>query len=265
MQHIHKKIIIAIVFILILGVIGGGIYFLVKPRSSCFDGIQNQGEERVDCGGPCLPCEPIVSELEVLKVNAIWQEGLRYDIFAKIKNSNSDYGVSSFKYQFNIYNSKGEIIKIEEGKNYILPREGKYIIKNNVEFLEPPSRISFFLKEINWQKLKDFTPLSLTIYDRVLTEEEGNTQLTGTLENQTNYDFNKVEINAVLFDSLENPILVGTHEIRTFLASQKRFFQIIWPRILTNISSIEIKVSTNIFLQENYLKKYGTEEKWHQY
>ena len=24
---------------------------------TCFDGIQNQGELEVDCGGPCAPCE----------------------------------------------------------------------------------------------------------------------------------------------------------------------------------------------------------------
>jgi hypothetical protein len=24
---------------------------------TCFDGIQNEGEDRIDCGGPCLPCE----------------------------------------------------------------------------------------------------------------------------------------------------------------------------------------------------------------
>ncbi|MBN1644438.1 hypothetical protein JW851_00160 [Candidatus Woesearchaeota archaeon] len=27
-----------------------------KPVASCFDGIQNQGEEGIDCGGPCAPC-----------------------------------------------------------------------------------------------------------------------------------------------------------------------------------------------------------------
>ena len=33
---------------------GGGTIFPTRP--SCFDGIQNQGEEGVDCGGPCQPC-----------------------------------------------------------------------------------------------------------------------------------------------------------------------------------------------------------------
>ncbi|RLI90517.1 MAG: hypothetical protein DRO95_06075, partial [Candidatus Altiarchaeales archaeon] len=29
---------------------------VISTQPSCFDGIQNQGEEGIDCGGPCLPC-----------------------------------------------------------------------------------------------------------------------------------------------------------------------------------------------------------------
>ncbi|MBW2987936.1 hypothetical protein KY318_00355, partial [Candidatus Woesearchaeota archaeon] len=34
------------------------------PCPSCFDGIQNQGEEGVDCGGPCPPCEVKIPKVE---------------------------------------------------------------------------------------------------------------------------------------------------------------------------------------------------------
>ena len=29
----------------------------VACKACCSDGIQNQGEEGVDCGGPCAPCK----------------------------------------------------------------------------------------------------------------------------------------------------------------------------------------------------------------
>ncbi|MEA1924939.1 MAG: hypothetical protein U9M95_03625 [Candidatus Altiarchaeota archaeon] len=32
--------------------------FVGAGEVSCFDGIQNQGEEDIDCGGPCEPCSP---------------------------------------------------------------------------------------------------------------------------------------------------------------------------------------------------------------
>jgi len=31
------------------------------PLPSCFDGILNQGELAIDCGGPCLPCDSKMS------------------------------------------------------------------------------------------------------------------------------------------------------------------------------------------------------------
>jgi|GEM_PF-2989784 len=35
---------------------GGGGGFVGSTGESCFDGIKNQGEEGIDCGGPCQPC-----------------------------------------------------------------------------------------------------------------------------------------------------------------------------------------------------------------
>jgi hypothetical protein len=29
---------------------------LPAPEPTCFDQVQNQGEEDIDCGGPCIPC-----------------------------------------------------------------------------------------------------------------------------------------------------------------------------------------------------------------
>jgi len=35
----------------------GHLMLVVKePEANCSDGIQNQGEEGIDCGGPCKPC-----------------------------------------------------------------------------------------------------------------------------------------------------------------------------------------------------------------
>jgi len=43
-----------------------------KPFPDCFDGIQNQGETSIDCGGPCLPCPPKVTA----KIDGVpWESG----------------------------------------------------------------------------------------------------------------------------------------------------------------------------------------------
>ncbi len=42
---------------------------------SCSDGIQNQGEEGIDCGGPCAPCPPPPPEDDVLLVASYFETG----------------------------------------------------------------------------------------------------------------------------------------------------------------------------------------------
>ena len=32
-------------------------YYCISSLASCNDGLQNQGEDEVDCGGPCDACQ----------------------------------------------------------------------------------------------------------------------------------------------------------------------------------------------------------------
>ena len=61
-----KQIIIALIFFSILFGFGFLIYSIsIKPDPSCEDGIKNQKEEGIDCGGPCLPCPAEIHQREV--------------------------------------------------------------------------------------------------------------------------------------------------------------------------------------------------------
>ena len=49
---------------------GKDICVMAGTVASCFDCIQNQGEQGVDCGGPCQPCAEIPENHDTLKLNA---------------------------------------------------------------------------------------------------------------------------------------------------------------------------------------------------
>ena len=54
----RKQFFYGIIYLVIFGLIGAGIYFaLTSKEATCFDGIQNQNEEGVDCGGSCNTCK----------------------------------------------------------------------------------------------------------------------------------------------------------------------------------------------------------------
>ena len=66
--RLRKQIISGLVIFLILFLISYLIFLTIRGpvAASCFDGKKNQGEEGIDCGGPCPPCE--LKYAEPLKV-----------------------------------------------------------------------------------------------------------------------------------------------------------------------------------------------------
>lgn len=257
MDHYQKKqFTIAVVFVFIIVVIVLAVYFLFfQSKATCFDGIQNQGEKGIDCNGPCGPCpEDIREQLQIISQEIIPTLENNFDLIAKIKNPNKEWGVESLKYKFGT----------RQGEVYLLPQETKYIIEQKVS-AESLNKIELELEEINWRKLKDFSELELKIKNQKqeLTEN-GFNKLLGVVENKSNFDLDKIEVFGMLFSN-GKIVAAGKTDVRTVLKGESRYFEIIWPYQISEVSSFEIKAYTNIFLNENFLKTHGTMEKFKEY
>lgn len=272
MQRLHKQIIIAVIFIALVGLLGFGFWFLTKPTPSCLDNIQNQGEEGIDCGGPCQACE--ISTLQALKV--LWTEAIPaqnnfYDAVAQIKNPNQNYGSGQFSYIFNFYDVEHNLVTQESGQTYILPNQTKYILVRRINSPVQIEKIDLIIdEEIQWEKLKDYQPPQFSVRQkeyRLLTgDEPGFSQASGIVVNKTNFDFDKVEVDILLFDNLHHLIGLNSSEIRTLLAGQERHFVATWFTPLeSEVASVEMEVETNVFDSENYMKRHGVPEKFQEY
>jgi hypothetical protein len=269
-RYIRKQFTIAIVFIFILAIIAGGIYVLTfrPPKGTCFDGIQNQGEKDIDCGGPCGPCSWETRE----SLEIIWQRFIptienNFDLIAEIKNPNKEWGVESVSYIFNLFNEDDQIIASKQGKTYLLPQETRQIIEPRLYSITEPVKVEIELKEAIWQRLKDFEDLDLRIKEKEHRLVDNKfSQVSGVVENRSNYDLAKIEIRCLLFNKDQRIIAVGKTEMRTVLISEARHFQINWPyNMAEEVSSFELKPYTNVFLDENFMKKYGTPERFKEY
>jgi len=267
-KYYRKQFTIAIVFIFIIVVVGLGIYFLNRPSApTCFDGIQNQGEKGIDCGGPCGPCpEDIRESLEIISQDFIPTTENNFDLIAEIKNPNKDWGVESLSYKFDLYDRNSQIIGSQKGDIHLLPQETRYIIKQRFYSITKPVRIELKLEKINWQRLKDFEELELRIKDKKLKiTEQGFNKLVGNVENKSNYNLDKIEVTGLLFSN-GKIVAAGVTEMRTILIGETRYFEINWPyQISDEITSFELKPYTNIFLDENFMKRHGTPEKFKEY
>jgi hypothetical protein len=82
---------------------------------TCSDNVQNQGEQGIDCGGPCpylctaLEQSPVVLFTQVLHV------GGRTDLVAEVENKNTSAAAKNVPYTISLYNSKHALIQKVNG------------------------------------------------------------------------------------------------------------------------------------------------------
>jgi len=264
--RLRKQIIIASIFFLFLALLGVGFYFLfLKPAPSCFDNIKNQGEEEIDCGGPCVSCEiKTIKNIEVNWTKAVLLEDNVYDLVAQVRNPNPNFGTVNLRYRFILKNQAGQVIGSKEGITFILPGVNKYIIETNFSASQPVA--SSVLEIVNpepsdWQKLKDYQIPNLIVKDKqfiILDKANYLAEASGVVKNNTSFDLDKVSIAVILFDR-ENEVLgVSKTEVRTLLSGEGRYFSVRWFSPLSGeVSSLDMQAETNLFLDENYMRKYG--------
>jgi len=258
-----KQVIIIFIYLLILLFIIGGIYLLIKSKiPTCYDGVQNQGEAGIDCGGPCDFCSwQLQEDLEIVFAKVIKTQDNYQDLVAKIKNPNQNFGAKLFSYKFNLYNSENKLALSKKGDSYILPRETRYIIDQKVLVDFKVSNVELEIININWQELGDYYEPELLIKNSNFEQTENFSRISGTLENRNNYNFDKIDIYGVLFDKNSELLAGGKTEIKTILSKENRYFEIKWPFSIKGIDKIDITAKTNIFLDENFIKQYEEERK----
>ncbi|HHX58325.1 MAG TPA: hypothetical protein GX706_00975 [Candidatus Moranbacteria bacterium] len=270
MKRVLKRVLILVTYLVIALSLGLVFYFFLKPASSCEDGIRNQGEAQVDCGGPCRPCSSVVSlqELEMGEIEWINQAENNYDVTIQVRNPNEFYGVAKFK--FKIYDRiKGETeASWQEG--FILPGETKRLIAYGVTAVNdqaPDFVIKLDKDSFIWEKFSDYAMPNLEIYNPAYQElEQGSpffSRVNGVVVNNSNVDLETIKVKVFLKDDQNKLLATGEQAMNTVQAGNRREFIINFPhRINGVISSVEREVETNIFDSENYIRVHGQPERW---
>ncbi len=255
-KYFRKQIIILSVYFLIVLVVTAVVYFVSRPRpeATCFDGIRNQGEEKIDCGGPCPPCEKEREAIAVVSQKLIPVSENNFDFVAEVSNPNNLWGARTVGYLINVFDENNKNIFSKTGTFYILPQENKYIVESKIYLQEAASQVDFRITSTDWQRLSGFRDLALRIRDKRIYEEGEYTKISGIVFNNSNYDFDRVDLVGLIFDENKEIIAAGKTEVRTLLRGENRYFEIRWPKVWNfETVSFEIKAYTNIFSPENLM------------
>jgi len=272
-QRAIKRTIIVSAYVVIITAFGAALFLLFRTEPTCSDGKLNQGEKKIDCGGPCQKCEeiPRIESVQILEKSMIPAGSGGYDALVKIKNPNSLFGVENLEYSFSFLDASGKVIGRKEGVNFLLPAETKYIFAFKVSLDEDPASLEFRVKSYRWQKFSGYEEPNIASYQKEFSFMGGGpgfAELKLKIQNKSAYDFRKITTRTVLRDREGNPVAINETNNNDVRVNEEREVIFRWSEPFSqdiDVQNIEIEEEANVFSDENFMKKYGSPDQYESY
>ena len=246
-----------------------GLYFLwhYSPSDTailtCNNNIKDGFEEGVDCGVTACgkKCEPEFAPIEV-QLTQIFKVGpSSYDFIAQVSNPNKHFGSSESGYEVSFLDKDNLEVLKKEDTFYILPGQKKYIILVAIESDKEIKSAKLEVKSAQWIQLESLEGVDLSINNKIynILGRGVSSELRAYVFNNSDYDFAKVDIGVVLFNNSGKILAVNKTNVETLIANTDRYFQVTWPFLINgNVARSEVEVTTNLFDNFNYIKRYGS-------
>jgi len=269
MYRILKQVIYGAFY---LAIIGGAAYWLTLKLflpPSCTNGIKDQGETGIDCGGPCMSCEIKTLAAPQVTTTVFFENFSRgtVDLAAQIKNPNPSWGIRHLGYEFILKGIGNKEIDRVPGETFLLPGESMWLVQPSItkpsETLVGVTLNLRSFQKTEWQKVKPFAREAGIItrnvrFMKIKPPQVGFAALEGEVQNRSNFSLDEVEVSGVLYDAGGNVIAVGRTIVRTLKPGEARFFSIQWPNPFPgNVARFEANGRSNFLLDINFLKKFG--------
>lgn len=280
-RFLKKLTIILIVF----SVVGGGLFLAFRPKvNSCFNGIQDNSETGIDCGGLCdkacpYPGKPdYVKDLRVNWVKFVEDGRNKYDFVANISNENESWGVLNMAYKFTYYDESGDMIGEKTGTSYMMPKGSlnkdplvKYIVHENVESNIPVDRVEIILSDIKWEDVEsehDLENLNGDVIKVLNAHFDMNKSLNvyeggGISNNSSIYDFVQVDFSVLIWGEGDELLAAGKTNQNTLRSGDGWGFTSLFDNFKSGIASVkkvECRADTNVFDRNNFMKEYRGKE-----
>jgi len=195
--------------IVVVGIVGGGVlFFVVRDKPTCTDGIQNGTEEGVDCGGECQAICPFAATAPVIQWTRFFEQAPGvYSVVALIENPNSKASAMAVPYEFSLRDENNVLIYERKGQVNLLARQRIPIFESGlVTGNRIPRRAAFsFTKSPEW--VTD-TPqdIPLRISQENLVTGDTEQRLSARVRNTELAALSDVRIVALLFSADGNAV-----------------------------------------------------------
>ena len=227
-----KQFLYGSAFLVVVGSIVVGFYFaFLKPTPTCFDGIQNQNERGIDCGGLCIKaCIP--SDLKPLELveepHIIPVDDMHASLLARVLNPNIGYAAKNFTYTFSIYYGDDVPGPVFSGSSYLHAGEAKYIILPNVPISTGhASRAVVEFRNAEWAPADAFQKPRLRVAHAATQTDNTWTMIDGVAANDDTVVIPLIEAVGIFRDKLGMAAGVSQVEIKNLAPMGSRPFTIV--------------------------------------
>jgi hypothetical protein len=245
--------------VLVLVAIATPVLLYVNRDPTCSDKIRNQGEEGVDCGGPCPELCRMGNEGLVVDWARVFRvdDGV-YDMGALVENTNAVEGAREAIYQFKMYDEKNILIAERFGKTFVLPDNKWVVFEGNVDTGKREPRHAFidFPEDIPWIRtdLQTVDVPDILVRDELYVEGSGIPRVTAKLVNKSPFAVRDIEAVAVLSDASGTAIGLSRTVITRLEKYETRDLVFTWRE---PFSVPPVKV--DVIARANYMELYGVE------
>ncbi len=217
-------------FVLLVIAIPAFNYFYTPP--TCFDGLQNQAERGVDCGGQCAR----LCTSQTLQPIIHWQRLFEivptvYSVVAYVENPNLQAGAGQIPYSFKLYDDANVLLYERTGVTNIPPRKTFAVFEHSISIKSrKPTRVSFeFSAPPIWNREFPEEPI-IPVTEKELLDETSLPRLFATVGNPFVYPLGKIEVTALIYDTKGNAIAASQTFIDGIEKDGSRQVVFTWPK-----------------------------------
>ena len=205
--NVRRQFIYMFSLILFIASVISVIVYVKWPSPSCFDKKQNQGEEGVDCGGPCsFACPKRQADLRLSWVRLIKVSKGMYDVVGQVENGNPKAGIRRFDYLVRVFDKDGILLTTRSGSSFANPNEKFYIYEGGIDIKQREATRALIEVDQNyvWRQLSR-KEVSLSVDNQELSiDEQDGTRLSARVTNNSLIDLSNVSFYGLLSDGEKN-------------------------------------------------------------
>ncbi len=202
----------AIVIIILALIVSVGVLFFHRTvlynAPSCTDGVQNQNETGVDCGGACpYLCTEQVEKPVIQFARAVTNGGGRTDLIAYVENLNADAAVANAPYTVEMYGAEGTVVAKRSGfitlfTRSVTPLFIPGVAHGSIKIVN--AFLSFNTKKMRWVKHTSVRPL--LPFSNIQVTQGSVAHITATITNPSTTVYRNLKVIISVFDKNNNVI-----------------------------------------------------------